>query len=227
EFRRVLFRSREVVLVEPSTPYDDERRAWLEWVRGLESAGRQPIALFVTHHHADHIGGAAFLARETGLPVWAHAETADRLPGLDVARRLAEGDELVLAGPRVQRWQVLHTPGHAPGHLCLYEPELGDVVVGDMVASVGTILIEPGDGDMRVYLEQLERLAALDAKRALPAHGDAIAHPSELFARYVSHRRMREQKVVSALASFGPPGAKASELVPIAYADTPKNIWNL
>ncbi|MCH7494106.1 cation:dicarboxylase symporter family transporter [bacterium] len=49
----------------------------------------------------------------------------------------------MLDGPTPQRWRCLHTPGHAPGHLCLFEPSLKVLVVGDMVASVGTILIDP------------------------------------------------------------------------------------
>src|SRR5690349_671027 len=106
--------ARDVVLVEPATPYEDEQRAWIEWARALE------------------------------LPVWAHDETAKRVPEVPVARRLEEGEEIVLEGPADERWRVLHTPGHAPGHLCLFEERTRTVIVGDMVASVGTILIAPG-----------------------------------------------------------------------------------
>ena len=63
------------------------------------------------------------------------------------------------------------------------------LIVGDMVASVGTILIAPGDGDMQRYLEELRRLAALGAKTAFPAHGEPIEQPSATFERYVAHRR--------------------------------------
>lgn len=218
---------RELLLVEPATPYDDERRAWLDWARGLASAGREPVALFLTHHHADHVGGAVFLASELGLPIWAHELTAERLPELPVARRLCDGDVLDLAGPAPQRWHVLHTPGHAPGHLCLHEPELKMLIVGDMIASVGTILIEPNDGDMIAYLDQLERLAALEADVALPAHGDPIETPSERLRFYVQHRLMRERKVLDALRAAGSDGATPDDLVPSAYADTPEAAWPL
>lgn len=216
--------SREVLLVEPATPYEDERAQWVAWVRGLVAQGRTPLALVLTHHHADHVGGAEFLARELELPIWAHEATAARLPELAVARRLRDGETLLLDGPRIQQWRVLHTPGHAPGHVCLLETQSKTVIVGDMVASVGTILIEPGDGDMREYLAQLQRLADLDASTALPAHGAAIAGPSALFRHYVTHRLMREGKVLTALER-GPLDVAA--LLPLVYDDTPQSIWPL
>ncbi|MDB4941868.1 MAG: Metallo-beta-lactamase family protein [Labilithrix sp.] len=219
---------REVLLVEPSTPYEDEQRAWLAWARGLASQGRTPVAIFATHHHPDHVGGLDVLARELALPVWAHDETVTRLdPGLQglVTRRLVDGESLVLDGPEPDAWRVLHTPGHAPGHVCLFEERTRAVIVGDMVASVGTILIAPGDGDMQVYLAQLERLAELGAAVALPAHGDPIEEPAHLFRRYIAHRLAREAKVLAAVVGAGAVGADAAALTPVAYADTPQELW--
>ncbi len=209
----------EVLLVEPSTPYEDERRAWVEWARALPSMGREPIAIVVTHHHEDHVSGAAFLSRETGLPLWAHDATRARLDeSVQIARTLRDGEILL------DSWRVLHTPGHAPGHVCLHDERSGAIVVGDMVASVGTILIAPGDGDMRVYLEQLARLEACGARVALPAHGDPIDDPAATFRRYIAHRGMREARIVEALGR----GAQTSaELLPDAYADTPVHLWPL
>jgi glyoxylase-like metal-dependent hydrolase (beta-lactamase superfamily II) len=221
---------REIVLVEPATPHEDEQREWLAWARALASQGRTLRAIALTHHHLDHVGGAALFARELGLPIWAHAATAARLPELPIARRLDEGEVLTLEGTVPQRWTVLHTPGHAPGHVCFLETSEGVVLVGDMVATVGTILIEPNDGDMRAYLAQLERLAALDARVALPAHGEPIdgvgaPSPTALFRFYIQHRLLREAKVHAALVQAGEPGADAEALVPVAYADTPPALW--
>src|SRR5580700_12003489 len=64
--------ARDVLLVEPATPYADEQRAWLAWARGLVSQGRRLVGLVATHHHADHVGGLDVLSRELALPVWAH-----------------------------------------------------------------------------------------------------------------------------------------------------------
>lgn len=214
--------SREVLLVEPATPYEDEQRAWVSWARALASQGRTPVAIVLTHHHQDHAGGAAELARALKLPVLAHAETASRVD-VRVDRLLSDHEVLPLSDGE-ERWEVLHTPGHAPGHICLYDAHDGVLVVGDMVASVGTILIATQDGgDMIAYLEQLRRLESLHARLALPAHGEPIDDPSQLFARYVAHRAMREAKVLASLHDRR--DATIAELVPAAYDDTPAHVW--
>jgi len=216
---------RDVLLVEPATPYEGEQRAWIGWARGLASQGRKPVAIVATHHHADHIGGVDVIARELGLPVWAHVETAKKLRHIEVARHLEDGDSLALDGPIPEEWTVLHTPGHAWGHVCLWQEESRTVVVGDMATSVGTILVAPGDGDMRVYLEQLARLAALDARLALPAHGEPIDAPTALFEKYIAHRGVREQMTLRALPTSPEGALPIDDLVPLAYPDVPVTTW--
>jgi acyl transferase domain-containing protein/acyl-CoA synthetase (AMP-forming)/AMP-acid ligase II/glyoxylase-like metal-dependent hydrolase (beta-lactamase superfamily II)/acyl carrier protein len=216
---------REVVLVEPATPFESEQRAWIEWVRGLASSGRRPVAIFATHHHDDHIGGLDVLSRELDLPVWMHKETWSRVGGPEPKRLLEDGETIHLDGPTPESWSVLHTPGHAHGHLCLWNADTKTIIAGDMIASIGTILIAPGDGDLQTYLTQLDRLANLGAAWALPAHGPPVEAPTALFRQYIQDRETRERDVLRAVVGAGSKGGSAEKLVGVAYADAPPHTW--
>ncbi len=179
----------------------------------------------MTHHHIDHVGGAAALSAALGLPLWAHAGTAARCPNLHFARLLEDGERLALDGPQPLNIEVWHTPGHAAGHLCFLDRRSGLLLAGDMVAGVGTILIEPGDGDMNEYIAQLERLASSGARRLVPSHGGLVLDAPGLLSGTAAHRRAREAKVIAALGDLGV--GTAQELVPLAYDDAPRAVWPL
>ena len=210
------------ILVEPATPYPDELERAIGWVAEERRRGIEPMAIVATHHHPDHIGGARALASRLALPLWAHRLTAARVPELAFERLLEDGERIELDGADVR---VIHTPGHAPGHVCLLEERSGAMIAGDMVAGVGTILVEPTDGDMRLYLASLERMAGAGPSVLLPAHGDPL-EPEATIARYIAHRLERERKVFEALLRHGSP-ASAPELVPAAYDDAPPAVWPL
>ena len=206
-------------LVDPASPYPDQQAALDRVLDAEAAAGREVAAVLLTHHHGDHVGAAAHVRARWGARVWAHAETAARLAGrVAIDRALDDGDR---AGPLVCVW----TPGHAPGHLCFHDPAAGWLIAGDMVAGLGTILIDPDEGDMSAYLASLERMRALAPTALLPAHGPVIADAGGKLAEYVAHRLMREGKVADALAAA--PGARPADLVPRAYADTPRALWGL
>jgi endoribonuclease LACTB2 len=217
----------ELVLVEPASPYPDEIAQASAWVEARLAQGQTLRALLLTHHHADHIGGAEAMRHRFGVPIWAHDRTAERLAGkIAIDRLLGDGERVELDGPRPMTLEAIHTPGHAPGHLCFLEPESRSLIAGDMVAGVGTILVEAVDGDMALYLQSLAKMAERDAAQLLPAHGLPIADAAARLSFYVQHRLGREAKVVTALRSFAQP-ASLEELVPIAYADTAQYAWPL
>lgn len=213
----------ELAVVDPASPWDEEQAALDRFLDGLAPA--RPSAILLTHHHVDHASGAAHLQRRLGLPVLAHRDTARLLDGrLPVARLVEDGERLPF-GPA--GLVALHTPGHAPGHLVFHDERSGAAIAGDMVASVGTILIDgtaEAEGDMRQYLASLERLRALSLSTLLPAHGEPITRPHDLLAFYIAHRLEREARVVLALDAS--PGA-VMDLVPRAYPDVPPLVYPL
>jgi endoribonuclease LACTB2 len=200
-----------VAVVDPGSPYP-EQQAILD--RTLVRS--PPVAVLLTHHHGDHVGGATALAERWQIPIAAHPLTARRLAGkVAVTQLVADGDYAYGA-------TAVATPGHADGHLCY---AIGDATIaGDMVAGIGTILIDPSEGDMAVYLASLERLLALPAMTLLPAHGPAIRDGHGKLREYLAHRRMREAMVEAALRDAPRP---VSELVADAYRDTPRALWAL
>jgi glyoxylase-like metal-dependent hydrolase (beta-lactamase superfamily II) len=219
--------TREAVVVEPATPYREEQDLMVEWVQAARLKGVEPVAILATHHHPDHVGGAMALRERLGLPLWAHAMTAQRLDGIvEVDMLIQDGERIVLDGPTPTALTALHTPGHAPGHLCFIDEATNIMIAGDMVASVGTIIVEPTDGDMLLYLESLRNMAALEPSALLPAHGDVIREPQALLGFYLQHRLMRENKVLEALRARGKP-SRPRHLVAQAYDDTPKALWPL
>jgi ribonuclease/clavin/mitogillin len=211
----------ELLLVDPGADDEAEVTRLLALVEGLVADGLRPRAVLLTHHHGDHVGGARALKERLGLPLWCHARTAERLDG-PVDRLLEEGEVLELAGTPVQRWRVLHTPGHAQGHLCLVDERTRAAVVGDMVASVGTIVIDPPEGDMGEYLKQLARLRDWPVTTLHPAHGTAIPDGPGKLQEYLDHRAAREARIVEAVPAEG---ATLAEVVGRAYVETPPFLY--
>lgn len=220
-----------LLFIDPATYDPDERDKLLGYVESLLERGARPEAVFLTHHHGDHYGAAKWLSERLEVPIWAHPRTAALLADqLRVDRSVVDGEILDLGRDRRGTpftLRALHTPGHAPGHLVLRDERRGGTAlfVGDMVASIGTIIIDPPEGDMAEYLRQLERLRALPEGVLFPAHGPPIVGGHAKFDHYLAHRRAREAKVLAALTALG--RGHPADLLPRAYDDTPEALYPL
>lgn len=211
--------SGELVIVDPATPHEGEREAIVRALDLRISEGQKITEIWLTHHHGDHIGAAEFLADRYQVPIFAHERTAELLAGkCRVDRPLKDGERRRLEGPLIRELECVFTPGHASGHLCFHELRTGGMLVGDMLASVGTILIDPSEGNMSDYLASLRRMRARKPSFLLPAHGFAISHPQAAIDHYLDHRLMRENRVLEAL---GTDPRSLDSLVAVVYQDTP------
>lgn len=169
--------------------------------------------LLLTHHHDDHTGGLANWLSRFKEPILAHPKTIAQL-----GRRLPASRAFPLADlDRLGNLEVFHTPGHASGHIVVSSGE-GDLLCGDLIAGLGTIVIDPPDGSMGDYLASLARIEARNFDRGLPGHGPAAPGLSLRIRSYRQHRMARDEKVLAALASFAAP-ATLIEVTERAYDD--------
>jgi glyoxylase-like metal-dependent hydrolase (beta-lactamase superfamily II) len=213
---------------DPASPYDDEQRHLAAELDERLDAGEQVERIVLTHHHGDHVSGAEALrahlrTRGRDVPIEAHEVTADLVADrIAVDRRIGDGERLDCGGRTLV---ARFTPGHAPGHLVFDDAASGAVIAGDMVAGVGTILIDPHDGDLALYLASLEAMKARSPATLLPAHGPALAHAEAVLAFYVAHRHERTAQIAHALDRLG--AASAPELAPHVYRDLPPEVWKI
>ncbi|HEY7310024.1 MAG TPA: MBL fold metallo-hydrolase [Gemmataceae bacterium] len=192
-------------LFDPGATDPIEQGRLFALLDGRLTEGMRLRGVVLTHHHSDHIGAANACAQRYHVPILAHPLTAQALRGrVEVTRHLNDGDQLDL-GPAPDgngRWhlQAIHTPGHAPGHLCFHESRYRLLFVGDMISTLSSVLIPPPpDGDLAVYLDSLRRLQTFPARLLLPAHGSPSARPAFVLEQALAHRQEREEQLLQAL----------------------------
>ena len=174
----------------------------------------KPVTAAATHIHWDHIGGHWYFP-----DFYAHAEELDWLSGgfpqpLETIKtyvtdrcdlpegfdintyrffqgtpaKVLHGGEIIDIGGRCI--EVLHTPGHSPGHMCFWESERGYLFTGDLVYKDTLFAYYPST-DPEAYLRSLEKVAALPVKRVFPAHHSLDIHPEILIRMRDALRQLK------------------------------------
>ncbi|MBI4301846.1 MAG: MBL fold metallo-hydrolase [Chloroflexi bacterium] len=170
----------------------------LDYLKGL---GDLRLAyIIITHAHADHLGGVDKIRRETGAKVVAHPKDiakANKALSIPVDEVVEDGARLRLGGLELE---IVHTPGHSPGHICIYLGEGGILFSGDTVLGTGTTAIPPPpSGDMAQYLNSLHRLLTYPMQLMCPGHGPLIRVPHRKLEELIKHRIEREQQILACL----------------------------
>lgn len=207
----------------------------------LEAANGRPIAtIVITHTHKDHVEGLAALRAATGAKSAGFGRAAALMSGGD--HPTPTGAEFVFPdfapdivirhGDRIEGIDhalvALHTPGHAPDHLCfaLEGFPAAALFSGDHVMAWNTSVVAPPEGHMAAYLASLELLIGRPETVYLPGHGGRLADPQRMVRAFLLHRRWREQAILAAIRSGrdGSPAAVGTsttirQIVPVVYPE--------
>lgn len=176
----------------------------------------KPITAVATHIHWDRIGGHQYFQ-----DFYAHAEELDWLRGgfpqpletiktyvtdrcdlpeeFDInayrffqgtpTKVLHDGETINISGRCIE---VLHTPGHSPGHMCFWEQERGYLFTGDLVYKDTLFAYDPS-ADPEAYLHSLKIVAALPVKRVFPAHHSLDVHSKILIRMRDALRQLKTE----------------------------------
>jgi glyoxylase-like metal-dependent hydrolase (beta-lactamase superfamily II) len=205
---------RERLLIDPG----GGETAYMPFLeQALVRAGCRIQEIVLTHGHPDHIGGVRQVIEHFGelevkkLPWLVMDEThhVEITPIEDGSVVRTEGATL----------RALHTPGHAPDHLCFVLEEERSLFSGDNVLGVGTTVIPAESGNLGDYMNSLERLLEEEPTRIYPAHGPCIEDGTAKTREYIVHRLERDRQILDAMDRGA---ALPGEIVEIVYAAYPK-----
>lgn len=146
-----------------------------------------------THHHEDHAGNNALISELMGLTPAVHpigVPLLQDLPPIQLYRKLTWGESLSAPAAALGEWvttprhrfRVVHTPGHAPDHVVLHEPEAGWLFTGDLYIADSQKLLRPEE-DPHVWAESLAKALALDFDTVFCAHRGVVSRGHAALAR--------------------------------------------
>ena len=225
---------REFAVIDAAGKEQGEHQKLFELVDDLIEQGNVCRTIIVSHLHRDHFGGEMLLQKHLrekfgfDVQIAAHKLTGESLRGEVNIERFIEDEEIFeLTDEQGKTFELkaLHTPGHARGHLCFYDEQYGFLLSMDNVLSTGSVLIAPPEGDMKDYLNSLEKMRNLPGLNFLcGSHGPAVAAAKGKIDEYIAHRLEREKQILAAFSS----GAKTpEEIAEIVYQDLDRRLFPL
>jgi len=178
--------------------------------------------ILATHTHPDHSPAVKSLAEASNAEVLGIPAPIGQYQDktFSPTRILRDGDVLETAEFRLE---AVHTPGHASNHLCYRHASLNWLFTGDHVIDGSTVVIDPPDGNMKHYIESLQRCKELQCAALAPGHGEVIGDPTRAIDWIIEHRLEREAKVLAAVNANA--GLTTHELVPHIYQDVDPKLY--
>lgn len=199
------------VLIDPSPKNENE---YQKLIKSLDKIGFEQILL--THHHPDHYEYSRDLAKLYNVPMLMSDYTYkaighDYFKGINILI-IKEGD--VITKSLDQNVVAYEVPGHDEGQIALAPSSMNWFLVGDLIQTIGTVVIGAPEGDMNKYFKSLSRVIDLNPKFIIPSHGIILGGTNKL-TETLQHRIDREIQIKSLLNS----GKSKEEILKVVYAD--------
>jgi glyoxylase-like metal-dependent hydrolase (beta-lactamase superfamily II) len=229
----VNLRSEHVRLVACTHAHSDH---WGQAAPIMERGGCE-LWLHPNHAHATagaHDPGAALerrleVGRQSGVPPQALAEYAERAKQFPSGvARVVEPDHALVDGVTIEtdlgEWAVYETPGHAPSHVCLYQPERRILISGDHVLGRISLFYDYGytRDPVGEFLVSLDKVDVLDARLALSGHGKPFV---DVHGHIEGNRKLVAERLDLVLGSIAHAPKTALEILPDVYSQ-PVNVRN-
>ena len=205
----------EVTVIDPGP-------AMQEHIDVITAAAPNIKQILVTHTHPDHSPGVRLLKENLDIPAYGMLTNSSKNQDqtFNPDRILDDGEVFQEEEFSIE---VVHTPGHASNHLCFILKEEKLIFTGDHIMNGSTVVIGPPDGNMKQYIQSLEKLKDYDIEKIAPGHGELLENPHEVADWIINHRLEREKKVFQALqeATKGTPDT----LVEKVYDDVDSSLF--
>ena len=196
----------EFVIIDAATPFENEQTKLFALIDEFIEKGHSCKEIIISHLHPDHFGGETALKKHLqnkynlDVPISAHKITAKSIKDkVEIEKYVNDNQSYKLKDNNGKKFEieVLHTPGHARGHLCFYDEDLGFLLSSDNIVSLGTVVIAPPEGNMSDYLDSLKRMKNLPNLNFLcGSHGTAVYDAKGKTEDYIKHRLERESQVL-------------------------------
>ncbi len=211
------------VFVDAGWNREEEVKARLDY---LQQMGNPPVkAIYITHRHPDHMGGASAIHKATGAAIVttpAEKEAVEQgLEDATVGLVAQDGDTLSLGDMTME---VVHAPGHTMGSLAVFIQERKALFTGDNVMGFGTSVVNPEEGDIALYIETMEKFLTYELEVIYPGHGSVVKDPKAKLQELIDHRREREEQIVGLLQG-GP--KTVEELLKAIYEELAGRVQNM
>lgn len=201
----LLGRGRDIMLMDPGPEDDAHFEATMKAI-----GTRRVTTIVITHTHRDHVDGLPRILAATGAKTAGYGR---KTPDSGVRKASPSGGQYVdqdfapdialMDGSRLEvdgfALTAVHTPGHAPDHLCFALDGSPTLFSGDHVMAWNTSVVAPPEGKMGDYMRSLEKLTKRADDVYFPGHGGRVTQPQRVVKAFMVHRRMREDAILDCI----------------------------